>query len=223
MVFTMTNILNVDDLLQTGGLVALALIIFAETGLLMGFFLPGDTLLIAAGIFAAEGKIPLILALPVAAIAAIAGYQLGYKIGAKAGPRFFTRNDGLLFKREYIIKTEGLVAKHGVGAILIARFIAVVRTIVPLVAGMGKMDKKRFWINNVVGSILWTFSVILASYWLGSKIPNLDKFLIPLLLLAMILTTGSILVGLLRSRKKRAELRAALKQEFRYLFKRPKA
>ena len=209
---------NVDHILQAGGLLAVAAILFAETGLLVGFFLPGDTLLIAAGIFAEEHRLPLWALLPVAALAAIIGYQVGYKIGEKAGPRLFRRKDGLLFRQDYIDRTKAIVEKHGVKAILIARFIVVVRTIVPLMAGMGKMNKRSFLAINVVGGILWTTSVILAAYWLGSKVPNIDHYIVILLVLAMVLTSGSVLYGLLKSRSKRKELFNALREEIGYLF-----
>ena len=215
----MTNLFDVNHILQTGGLLAIAIILFAETGMLVGFFLPGDTLLIAAGVFAAQNKLNLILLLPIAAIASIIGYQVGYKIGEKAGPRLFKRKGGILFREDYIERTEELVKKYGNKAILIARFIVVVRTIIPLIAGMGKMPKRKFLLTNIVGGILWTSSVILVSYWVGSRIPNIDKYIIYLIILAMVITSGSIFVGLLRSHAKRRELLAALKEEFHYFFK----
>lgn len=215
--------LNVNEILQAGGVLAVAAILFAETGLLVGFFLPGDTLLIAAGIFAADQKIHLAFLLPAAAIAAIAGYQVAYKIGEHAGPRLFKRKGGLLFKDEYIEKTEELVKRYGNKAILIARFIVIVRTIVPLMAGMGKMNKKRFLIINIIGGLLWTVSVIMASYWIGSKIPNIDHYIVILLVLAMVVTSGSVLYGLLKSRAKRKELVSALREEISYLFNGRKA
>lgn len=211
--------LDVTHILQAGGLLAVAAILFAETGLLVGFFLPGDTLLIGAGVFAAEHKLNLAALLVVAALASIVGYQVGYKIGASAGPRLFRRKGGVLFKEEYIEKTESLVKRHGLKSILIARFIVVVRTIVPLMAGMGKMDKRKFLVINIIGGILWTTTIILAAYWIGSKVKNIDHYIVLLLVLAMVLTSGSVLFGLFKSRAKRKELIAALKEELGYLFK----
>ena len=213
---------NLTHLLQTGsivgGLVLIGAIIFAETGLLIGFFLPGDTLLIAAGVLAAEGKLPLLAILPVAAIAAILGYQSGYKIGERAGPRFFKREDGLL-RKEYLEKAQGFFTKHGRKTVLFARFIVVVRTVIPLVAGMGKMDKRRFLFYNVVGGVLWTFAVTLAAYWVGKRIPNLDHYIILLVVLAMVLTSGTVIIELIRSGDKRREIIHALRSELKYLFK----
>jgi membrane-associated protein len=215
-------LLDVNQIIQTGGLLAILLIIFAETGLLLGFFLPGDTLLIAAGIFASQGKLPLDFLLLLTPVAAILGYQVAYKIGEQAGPRLFHRDDGVLFRTEYVTRTEEFIKKHGGKAILLARFIVVVRTVIPLVAGMGKMSKKKFMFYNVTGSIVWTTSVILAAYWLGHRIPNLDKYLILLVVGAMLITTGGGLLEVMRTKSRRAALRQALKDEFHYFFKRGK-
>jgi len=215
------SVLSPDSIVQTG-ILLVALIIFAETGLLIGFFLPGDTLLIAAGIFAAghHHQLPLWELLPVVAIAAIAGYEVGYKIGRTAGPRFFKRKDGLFFKEEYVTRTTAFFEKHGGKSVVLARFIAIVRTVVPLVAGMGKMDRGFFRLYNIIGGVLWTFSLTLAAYWLGSKAPNLDHYLLPLLLLAMISTIATLLIGALRSKKSRVNLKRALHEEWDYFFKR---
>jgi membrane-associated protein len=215
-------LLDVNHIIQTGGLLAILLIIFAETGLLLGFFLPGDTLLIAAGIFASQDKLPLGWLLVLTPIAATLGYQMGYKIGEQAGPKLFKRDDGVLFRTEYITRTEDFINRHGGKAILLARFIVIVRTVIPLVAGIGKMNKKRFLFYNITGSVLWTTVVILAAYWLGHKIPNLDKYLIVLVVAAMVITTGGGLIEAMRTKPRRAALKRALKDELRYLFKRKK-
>jgi membrane-associated protein len=212
--------LDVNNIIQTGGLLAILLIIFAETGLLLGFFLPGDTLLIAAGIFASQGKLPLAPLLILTPVAAMLGYQMAYKIGEQAGPKLFHRDDGVLFRMEYVTRTEDFINKHGGKAILLARFIVVVRTVIPLVAGMGKMDKNKFLFFNITGSIIWTTSVILAAFWLGHKIPNLDKYLIALVILAMVITTGGGLIEALRTKSRRVALKNALRDEFFYFFKR---
>jgi membrane-associated protein len=213
-------LLDVNQIIQTGGLVAIVAIVFAETGLLLGFFLPGDTLLIAAGIFASQDKLPLIPLLILTPIAATLGYQMAYKIGERAGPRLFRRNDGVLFRAEYITRTEDFIKKHGGKAIVLARFIVFVRTVIPLVAGVGKMQKGSFFIYNAIGSFLWTTSVILAAFWLGNKIPNLDKYLVLLVVAAMVITTGGALLEAMRTKSRRTALKRALKDEFRYLFKR---
>jgi membrane-associated protein len=214
--------LSVDHIVQTGGLLAIALIIFAETGLLIGFFLPGDTLLIAAGILSSQGKLPLWALIPVTAVAAILGYQVGYIIGERAGPRFFKRREGILFRIEYIERAEDFFNRHGGKTIILARFVAVVRTIVPLVAGVGKMPKKLFFTYNIIGAILWVTSVTLAAYWLGSKIPNIDKYLIILVVLAMVFTTAGTLEEMLRTKPRRQAFKNAIKDELSFIFKRKK-
>jgi membrane-associated protein len=214
--------LDVNSIIQTGGLLAILLIIFAETGLLLGFFLPGDTLLIAAGIFASQDKLPLAPLLILTPVAAALGYQMGYKIGEQAGPRLFHRNDGVLFRMEYINRTEEFIKKHGGKSILIARFIVVVRTVIPLVAGIGNMDKRKFLLFNIIGSVLWTTIIILAAYWLGNQIPDLDKYLILLVIAAMVITTGGGLIEAMRTKSRRAALKDALRDEFYYFFKRNK-
>lgn len=213
---------SVDAIVQSGGIVAISLIIFAESGLLLGFFLPGDTLLVAAGIFAAKHKLPLETLIPIVTLAAIAGYQLGFEIGDKAGPRVFRRKGGVLFRQEYTHRAEKFFAIHGGKSVILARFVAVVRTLVPLLAGVGNMNRRKFFIYNVVGGVIWVVGIILGSFWLGSHFPNLDKFILPLLLLAIVVTSGSLLWQFGSTAQKRRVLRAAIREEFEYLFKKKK-
>jgi membrane-associated protein len=220
------SFLNPNHIVQVGGILLIALIIFSETGLLVGFFLPGDTLLIAGGIYSAShhSQVPLLALLPAVAIASILGYEVGYRIGLAAGPRFFKRKNGLFFREEYVTRTTDFFQRHGGKSVVLARFIAVVRTVVPIVAGMGKMDRRFFRIYNIVGGILWTFSVTLAAYWIGKRFQNLDKYLVDLLLLAMAVTVASVLAGGMRTKRQRHNLRIALREEWDYFFKRsPKA
>lgn len=211
-----------ETIVEGGGLLVIALVVFSETGLLVGFFLPGDTLLVAAGIFAAQGNLPLEALLPSLALAAILGYQLGYAIGDQAGPRLFKRKDGVLFKEDYVAKTHDFFSKHGGKTVLFARFIPIVRTLVPLVAGVGKMNRGKFLAYNITGGIVWTFGLTLAAYWLGQRIPDLDKFLLPMLALAVVFTTGPVLIQIAGSKAKRRELKNALKDEYDYFRNRRK-
>lgn len=212
--------LSVDHILQAGGILAVAAIIFAESGLLVGFFLPGDTLLVAAGIFASQEKLNIFILLPAVAIAAILGYQVGYKIGEAAGPRFFKREGGLLLRADYIPRTSDFVARHGGKTMLLARYIAVVRTIVPLVAGIGKMPKVTFTFFNIVGAIIWTVSLTLGAYWLGGKINNVDRFLVLFAIAAIAATTLGELWFIFRSGDSRRKFFHALREEWGYLFRR---
>jgi len=211
---------SVHHILQAGGILAVAAVIFAESGLLVGFFLPGDTLLIPAGIFASQHKLNLYILLPSVAIAAIIGYQVGYAIGERAGPRVFTRKGGLFLRKDYIPRTEAFVHRHGGKSMILARFIAVVRTIIPVVAGVGKMPRKTFFFYNIVGAIIWTFSLILASYWVGQRVNNVDKYILPLVLLGLAVTFLAEVWLVFRNARSRRAFFKALREEWNYLFKR---
>lgn len=210
---------DANSILEIGGLLAIAAVIFAESALLLGLFLPGDTLLIAGGVFASQNKLPLVQLIVIAALSTIAGYQVGYVLGRRAGPHIFKRKDGVLFRKDYMAQTEGFFKRHGWKTILIARFIAIVRTIVPLVAGMGKMDRKLFFVFNALGGILWSAGIILVSYWIGKRVPNLDNYLKYFVLAAVLLTSSGVFIELFKNKGRRREILSAIKEEYKYLFK----
>lgn len=189
-----------------GGLTIIGAIIFAESGLLIGFFLPGDTLLFTAGFFAAQGNLPLAGVMAVIFFAAIVGDNVGYMIGKKSGPRLFKKKDGIVFRQDYVLRAEKFYEKHGGKTIIIARFVPIVRTFAPMVAGIGNMDRKKFVLYNIVGAAIWTVSVVLLGYWLGSKIPNIDHYLLPAVGIATLFTFGPTLWHLLRDKRLRAFL-----------------
>jgi membrane-associated protein len=191
-----------------GGLAIIGAIIFAETGLLIGFFLPGDTLLFTAGFFAAQGHLPLAGVMVVIFLAAIIGDNVGYTVGKKSGPRLFKKQDGLIFRQEYILKAEKFYEKHGGKTIILARFVPIVRTFAPIVAGIGKMDHKRFMAYNIVGSAIWTSSIVLLGYWLGNLIDphTMEKYIIAAVILATAITVGPTLYHLIREPRFRAFL-----------------
>lgn len=192
-----------------GGLAIIGAIIFAESGLLIGFFLPGDTLLFTAGFFAAQGHLPLAGVLAVIFLCAIIGDNVGYTIGKKSGPRLFKKQDGLIFRQEYILKAEKFYEKHGGKTIILARFVPVVRTFAPMVAGIGNMQRKSFIFYNVIGAAIWTGSVVMAGYWLGRLIDphTMEKYLLLAIFGAMVITVGPTLYHLIREPKFRAFLR----------------
>lgn len=169
--FFALGIFDPEKLVTSGGLFLIALIIFAECGLLFGVVFPGDTLLIAVGILAAQGDFSVWTAILIIFIGAVLGGIAGYYIGAKAGPKLFTKKDGMLFRKEYIVRAEDFYERHGGKTIAMARFVPVVRTFAPVVAGIGKMNAAKFMFYNIIGSILWTMSITLLAYYLGSKIP----------------------------------------------------
>ena len=193
---------DVTQMIESGGLLLIAFIIFAETGLLIGFFLPGDTLLFTAGFFAAQGKLPLPELLAVLTLAAIIGNTVGYEIGARTGKRIFRKKNGIFFREEYIEQAEAFYNKHGGKTIIMARFIPIVRTFSSVVAGVGNMPRKKFFIYNVAGAVLWCVSITLLGYWLGSKIPDIDKYLLPVILIATVFTFSPPLIHVWRDKRK---------------------
>jgi membrane-associated protein len=170
-------------LLETFGTLGLFLIVFAESGLLFGFFLPGDSMLFTAGLLAANGfsNLPVISA--GCFVAAVAGDQVGYVIGRRAGPALFRRPESRFFHKRNVERAHAYFEEHGSKTIILARFIPVVRTFVPMVAGVGEMDYRRFVTFNVVGGFLWAVGLTVLGYILGESIPNVDRYLLPMILL----------------------------------------
>jgi membrane-associated protein len=169
------RIYDVEFLVRTGGLVALIVIVFVETGLLVGFFLPGDSLLVTAGIFAARGDLDLVTLNASLSLAAIAGDSVGYWIGVRTGPKIFTREDSLFFNRKHLISAKEFYERHGGFTIFIARFMPIIRTFAPVVAGVGAMQYRKFIAYNVFGGIFWVLSMTLAGYFLGTLVPNIQE------------------------------------------------
>lgn len=209
---------DVEHIVASGGILIVAAIVFAESGLLVGFFLPGDTLLFSAGLLASQGSPSLPLLLLFTSIAAIVGDNVGYSIGRRAGPRIFKKDDGVLFHKDHLIRAEKFYEKHGGKAITIARFVPVVRTFAPVVAGAGKMPRKRFMFFNVVGGIFWVFSMTLLGYWLGSKIPGLSDYIEYVLIGIIVLSLGGSFIHIIRDEKTRKALLAKIKHSARQIF-----
>ncbi|MCA9346971.1 VTT domain-containing protein [Candidatus Saccharibacteria bacterium] len=203
---------NIDAIIQSGGLLAIALIIFAETGLLAGFFLPGDTLLFTAGLFAATGKLNIIALLITVILSAIIGDNVGYQIGKKTGHLIFKKKEGIFFRAEYIEKAQKFYEAHGGKTIVLARFVPIVRTFAPVVAGVGNMKRERFFFYNIFGGIIWGAGITLLGYYLGTKIPNIEKLVIPVFILANILTWSPVAWHVLKDRESRARLKKKLRR-----------
>ena len=165
-----------DELIRLGGYAALTAIVFCETGLLAGFFLPGDSLLVTAGLVTASGGPLNVWALiALLSLAAIAGDSTGYAIGYHLGPRLFNREDSRLFHKDYLLRTQRFYERHGAKTIVLARFVPIVRTFAPTVAGAGKMRYRTFLAYNVLGGIGWVAGMILAGYGLGRSIPDIAR------------------------------------------------
>lgn len=179
---------DVTHLVQTGGLLLIAAIIFAESGMMVGFFFPGDTLLFSAGILAAAGQLPIVWTILVIALAAIAGDNTGYHIGQKLGPKLFTKKDGIIFRHEYIMRAEKFYEKYGTKTMLVAHFVPVVRSFAPVTAGAGKMDYRQFFMYDAIGDTAWATSITLLGFFLGSRVPGIEKLIEPVLLCIVAIT-----------------------------------
>jgi membrane-associated protein len=195
-----------ESLIRTLGTIGIIAIIFLESGMLLGLIFPGDSLLFTAGLFAATGKFGLNIGTVTIGVilAAIAGGQVGYWIGKKYGPSLFRRPDSRIFKQEYVERSEEFFDKHGSKTIFLARFLPFVRTLVPPLAGIGKMDLRKYTTYNVFGGVVWAGGVTLAGYWLGKQIPpdKVDTYLIPIVLGIIVL---SLIPPLLEWRKHKRE------------------
>lgn len=219
--FASKNI-EVSKLIEAGGLFAIAATIFAETGLLIGFFLPGDTLLFAAGFFAAQGRMNIVTTVFVIVLAAILGNMAGYEIGKRNGKRIFSKDDSVFFHKRYIEAADDFFKKHGGKTILLARFVPIIRTLAPLMAGTAKMNYKKFMLYNIGGAILWGASVTLIGYIVGrilGKYIDIDKYLLPIILLATALTFGASFAHAIREPETRAVLIAKFKLTYKTFFK----
>jgi len=217
---------------QTAGPIAalliVALIIFAESGLLIGFFLPGDSILFTLG-FLIQGtssfklNISIYLVIAILFIAAAIGDNTGYTFGKKIGPKLFKRPNSLLFKQENVQRAQDFYNKHGGKTIILARFIPIVRTFVPLIAGIAKMSHKTFFIFNIIGAFLWTTGVTMLGYFLGAVLGKMgvdvDTILLPIVALILIVSVAPALYQLLKDKKQRQAIWTATKLEFQKITK----
>ena len=202
---------NVRELVRVGGYVGLTGIIFAETGLLVGFFLPGDSLLVTAGLLASQPEFGLnVWALgALLSVAAIVGNTVGYVIGKASGPRLFTRDDSLLFKKKHLYRAEEFYRKHGGKTLVLARFMPIVRTFVPVVAGLANMPFAAYTAYNVLGGVLWIWSMLLVGYFLGRAIPGIDKYIELMILVIVFLSVLPAIIAWWRDRVKTKAAAAA--------------
>jgi membrane-associated protein len=192
---------DLEGLIRWGGYVALTAIVFAETGLLVGFFLPGDSLLVTAGLLASQGFLNVYVMGVLLSVAAIVGQSLGYGIGKAAGPRLFTREDSLLFKRSHLYRAHAFYERHGGKTVVLARFMPIVRTFVPVVAGAAEMRYTDFTFYNVVGGLLWVWSMLFTGYVLGRYIPGIEKHIDLVIILVVFLSILPGILGWLRRRR----------------------
>jgi membrane-associated protein len=195
---------GLDDLIRWGGYFVLVVIVFTETGLLVGFFLPGDSLLITAGLVAATGHLNIWALNVLLIVAAVTGDSVGYAIGWRAGPRLFTRPKSMLFNPSHIERTRAFYARHGAKTIVIARFVPIIRTFAPVVAGVGQMEYRRFVLYNIAGGVAWVTSMTWAGYLLGQAVPNISDHIHLVVAIVILLSLIPIVVELVRERRRRS-------------------
>lgn len=196
-----STVYNVPELIRLVGFYGLIVIVFAETGLLIGFFLPGDSLLITAGLFAARGDFDIVTLNIVLILAAIAGDATGYAIGKRAGKSLYSRPDSFFFRKEHLRITKAFYDKHGGKTIIFARFMPIVRTFAPVVAGVAEMGYARFAAYNVIGGILWVTSCTLGGYMLGALIPDIESRIHLIVGVVIIISLLPPAIAWLRSRR----------------------
>jgi membrane-associated protein len=198
----LTGRYSLDALIQWGGYILLVAIVFSETGLLIGCFLPGDSLLITAGLLASAGHLNIWWLNGLLIAAAIIGDSVGYAIGRRLGPRIFTRQKSLLFNPKHVERTRRFYEKYGPKTIVIARFVPIVRTFAPVLAGVGTMEYRRFLFYNVAGGVGWVVSMSWAGYLLGRTVPNISRHIHILVIVVIVLSCVPIAIELYRERRK---------------------
>jgi membrane-associated protein len=202
---------NLTELVQWAGIFGLAAIIFSETGLLVGVFLPGDSLLVTAGLLAARGYLNVYALAPLLTVAAICGNSVGYFIGSATGPRIFNRENSLFFNKKHAIRAHEFYAKYGRKTIVLAQFMPIIRTFAPVVAGVGDMRFRQFITFNVIGAVVWIWSMVGIGYFLGSYIPGIDQHIeIVIAIVIFISILPGLISGYRARRAKRYENSAAV-------------
>jgi membrane-associated protein len=192
---------GLKELIRSGGAPLICFIVFVETGFFVGFFLPGDSLLITAGIFAAAGVIPLKWLLAPVMLCAIVGDQIGYWIGRKLGPALYKKEDSLFFRRSHLQRAHEFYEKYGGRAVVLARFVPIVRTFCPPVTGAAQMPYSRYVLYDIFGGILWVGTMILGGFFLGRSVPNIGSRIHYVIIVVAVVSILPAVIGILRSRK----------------------
>lgn len=204
------HLINPAWIIEHGGLYLLLAIIFAETGLFIGFFLPGDSLLFVAGIYSEALSnsffdAPFIVIMVLIALCGVLGNIVGFWFGKKSGPLLFKKNDTFFFRKKHLQDAHDFFIKYGGGAIFFARFLPIIRTFAPIVAGMAGMETKKFMFFNIIGSFSWVFSMMLAGHYLDKFFPNLKEHLELIILVIILITTLPVIIKLVSSKVKHKE------------------
>lgn len=193
--------LDPEKLITTFGLIGLIIIVFLESGVFFGFFFPGDSLLFTAGFLASQDLLPIIPLLIGTFIAAVLGDNVGYWFGKKTGPKLFTKDDSFFFKKKYVMQAERFYEKHGKKTIILARFMPIVRTFAPIIAGVGNMNYRTFMSYNLIGALIWAVGMTLAGYFLGQIVPNADRYMLPIVILIILTSFIPPIYHFIKSRK----------------------
>lgn len=199
--------MDIQQLIITIGYLGLFVVIFSESGLLFGVVFPGDSLLFTAGFLASQGVFNIAVLVVVCFLAAVLGDSVGYAFGRRVGKRFFTRDEGIFFRRDNVERARSFFERHGGKTIILARFVPGVRTLAPIIAGVGDMGYQVFLAYNVVGGLLWAVGVTLLGYFLGSAVPGADRYLLPIVMVVVIVSILPAVYELLRSRERRQSVR----------------
>jgi membrane-associated protein len=202
--------MNLTEIIVTAGYIGIFAVIFAESGLLIGFFLPGDSLLFTAGFLAYQGTFSLPELAVICAVGAILGDSVGYMFGRRVGRRLFERENSAFFKKKYLISAEAFYEKHGSKTIVLARFMPIVRTFAPIVAGISNMHYRRFVTYNIVGGILWACGVTIGGYFFGHLIPreDIDKYLLPIIVVIVVVSLLPSILHIWRDEEMRTSILA---------------
>jgi membrane-associated protein len=189
----LSQIINPEHLIMTLGTLGVIAIIFLETGAFFGFFFPGDSLLFTAGFLASQGYVSLPVLLVGAFVAAIVGDSVGYAFGKRLGPRLFSKDDSIFFNKAHVLRAQAFYEQHGKKTIILARFMPIIRTFAPIVAGIGNMHYRTFLMFNLIGGFVWTWSMLWLGYGLGALIPNPDRYIIPIVLIIILVSSAPAL------------------------------
>ncbi len=205
--------IDVPKLVHTAGYAGIFAIVFAETGLFVGFFLPGDSLLFTAGILASQGYLSIVWLCLGLFVVTLLGDNTGYFIGRHVGPKLFTRPKSLLFNPDHLQRSHAFYERHGGKAVIIARFVPVVRTFSPVASGLAHMRYAKFLLFSLVGALLWSVGLTLLGYWLGQVVPNIELYIIPGILLIILLSVSPGIYHVLKDAKSRAALVSFFKKK----------
>lgn len=205
---------SLPELIKAAGLLGLFVIIFAESGLLIGFFLPGDSLLFTAGFLASRGFFNIFVLAAICFAGAVLGDSFGYAFGKKIGPKIFNKEESFFFHKKHLERARDFYEKYGGKTIVIARFMPVVRTFAPILAGVGQMRYRTFLFYNVFGGFFWAVGLTFLGYWLGGVVPNVDRYIIPLVLLVIFLSLLPPIIHILRNKEERNFVFRFIKNKF---------